>query len=132
MTASQLTAILSIFATILALVASPITAVINNYSAYKLQSSQLFFNAKLEAYKTFISLASSTSYPLSSEAVLQLSSANSQVMILSGTRVNNATSIYYSELLRYPASPSKDEMAKLANAKIELIIAMQEELKEFL
>ena len=124
MTASQLTAILSIFATILALVASPITA-------YKLQSSQLFFNAKLEAYKTFISLASSTSYPLSSEAVLQLSSANSQVMILSGTRVNNATSIYYSELLRYPASPSKDEMAKLANAKIELIIAMQEELKEF-
>ncbi len=52
-------------------------------------------------------------------------------MILSGTRVNNATSIYYSELLRYPASPSKDEMAKLANAKIELIIAMQEELKEF-
>ena len=50
MTASQLTAILSIFATILALVASPITAVINNYSAYKLQSSQLFFNAKLEAY----------------------------------------------------------------------------------
>lgn len=39
--------------------------------------------------------------------------------------------IYYSELLRYPASPSKDEMAKLANAKIELIIAMQEELKEF-
>lgn len=68
---------------------------------------------------------------MSSEAVLQLSSANSQVMILSGTRVNNATSIYYSELLRYPASPSKDEMAKLANAKIELIIAMQEELKEF-
>lgn len=131
MDTAQLTLILSALTAIIALVSPMATAVINNRAEYKRLSTKLFFASKMEAYKDFLSAASSASYPLTPEDLRQLTSASSRVLIFSSSGVQDAVSRYFAALLSCPQSPSEEDIQELADSKTSCLLAMQNDMKAF-
>lgn len=82
--------ILSSITALAAIVSPSVTAHINNRAAYKQQSAQMFFNAKTEAYKKFLDVSSSISYPLTTAEFQKIREVYSHTLIFSSKEVQAA------------------------------------------
>lgn len=126
------TALILSSATALAAIITPaVTAHLNNRAAYKQQSAQLFFNAKTDAYKKFLEVASSTSYPLTTAEFQNVRSVYSHTLLFSSAEVEIAIGFYLDALSSCSSKASDAEINKIADAKSAVVLAMQHDLSSF-
>ena len=131
--------IISIF-TALAAIASCIISAFDLYSTnqltkytvqatHDLESEKLFFNAKAEAYHTFLHSASNFMANPSAENSLKLNTDCTYSVLFSSQKTQNAISAYGKSLVRYQSDPKSEALtAEMVHAQVTAMHAMQEEL----
>ncbi|WP_156076019.1 hypothetical protein [Faecalibacterium prausnitzii] len=131
--------IISIF-TALAAIASCIISAFDLYSTnqltkytvqatHDLESEKLFFNAKAEAYHTFLHSASNFMANPSAENSLKLNTDCTYAVLFSSQKTQNAISAYGKSLVRYQSDPKSEALtAEMVHAQVTAMHAMQEEL----
>ena len=130
---------ISIF-TALAAVASCIISAFDLYSTnrltkytvqatHDLESEKLFFNAKAEAYRAFLSTASVFIADQSAENTLRLNADCTYAVLFSSSKTQNAISAYGKALVHYQTDPKSEALTtEVAHAQVTAMHAMQEEL----
>lgn len=122
---------LSSVTTLAAIVSPAVTAHINNRAAYKQQSAQLFFNAKADAYKKFLEVASSVTYPLTTAEFQNVRSVYSHTLLFSNVEVEAAIGFCLDALSACSSNASDMEINNIADAKSAIVSAMQRDLSSF-
>nr|DAO43768.1 MAG TPA: hypothetical protein [Caudoviricetes sp.] len=123
--------ILSSITALAAIVSPSVTAHINNRAAYKQQSAQMFFNAKTEAYKKFLDVSSSISYPLTTAEFQKIREVYSHTLIFSSKEVQAALHTHLHSLNSCSSTPSDAEVDKIADTRFDVVLAMQHDLESF-
>lgn len=126
MTAIYITLLASIITAFSAIIAPVLTARINARSAYRLKTTELFFRAKSEAYKDFLSYASNFPPVPSPTEIQKLQEYTSQAILFSSPHVQNHISEYSQCLLNREYSQAWVNM--VSNLYKKAIIAMQDDL----
>ena len=123
--------LLSSITALAAIVSPSITAHINNRAAYKQQSAQMFFNAKTEAYKRFLGVSSAISYPLTTAEFQKMREVYSHTLIFSSEEVQVAIHAHLHALNSCSSTPSDSEVDKIADTRLDVVLAMQHDLESF-
>lgn len=123
--------LLSSITALAAIVSPSITAHINNRAAYKQQSAQMFFNAKTEAYKRFLGVSSAISYPLTTAEFQKMREVYSHTLIFSSEEVQAAIHAHLHALNSCSSTPSDSEVDKIADTRLDVVLAMQHDLESF-
>lgn len=129
LTVALITALLTTFA---AIVAPVVTAYITQRGEYKRKSAELFFSAKLNAYREFTQLAAQYGEPTqtpSKEKSQLLHAAASQALLFSSSKTQDAIGRYGKLLLDNAYTPQ--EIQELSLAYRDMILEMQEELSQY-
>ena len=113
---------------------------VNLYSTYRLtkytvqathdlESEKLFFHAKTEAYRTFLSTASEYMADPSAENTLRMNADCSYAVLFSSPKTQDALSTYGKSMILSMSDPdSKGLSDEFVRAQIAAMHAMQEEL----
>lgn len=125
-TAVYITLLASIITAFASIIAPVLTAIINNRSAYRLQSTELFFKAKSEAYKSFLSYAANFPPSPSPDEMQKLQEYHSQAMLFSSTHTQSCISEYAQCLLR--PEHTKSWVEKVSRLYKKAVLAMQDDL----
>lgn len=118
--------IVALIAAIAAIVAPVITQLISIRGSFHLKTVELFFNAKADAFRNLLEVASKYHPNPGAELLMQLESAMNQALLYSSKDTQQKVALYIKLLKEFPdCDPSS-----YANASFEAILAMQSELRE--
>ena len=98
-------------------------------ATHDLESEKLFFNAKTEAYHTFLRSASDFMANPSAENAMKLNTACAYAVLFPGQKTQDAISAYGKSLVCYQSDPKSEALAaEMVHAQVTAMHAMQEEL----
>lgn len=126
MSATQVTLLAAIIAAIAAIISPLLAAIINARHAYRLQTAELFFKAKIEAYKSFLSYTANFPLSPSTSEMQKLQEYASQSILLSSPHVQSCIAEYAQYLLNLERTPASiDKSSQLYK---NAVLAMQDDL----